>query len=148
MNFSKVSTGIFGVIFIIVLYVIIYYALKIMYKDIKGGSRRRKPINHSRGNFGLEILRCGVNADLKEGSVIPVRMDISIGRKENNSIVLSDQHVSGNHAKIIVRNMGLIIEDLDSTNGTYVNGNKIRGKQKLSNKDEIRIGTSVFKVLS
>ncbi|ACD52084.1 FHA domain-containing protein [Clostridium botulinum] len=147
MDFSKISAGIFGAIFIVVLYFIIYYALKIMYKDIKGGGRRRRPTN-SRGSFGLEILKPGESSDLKEGSVIPIRNDLTIGRKEENSISLSDQHVSGNHARVFVRNTGLFIEDLNSTNGTYVNGNKIRGKQKLSNKDEIRIGTSTFKVLS
>ncbi|MBY6929562.1 FHA domain-containing protein [Clostridium botulinum] len=147
MDFSKISAGIFGAIFIVVLYFIIYYALKIMYKDIKGGGRRRRPMN-SRGSFGLEILKPGESSDLKEGSVIPIRNDLTIGRKEENSISLSDQHVSGNHARVFVRNTGLFIEDLNSTNGTYVNGNKIRGKQKLSNKDEIRIGTSTFKVLS
>ncbi|WP_315080228.1 FHA domain-containing protein [uncultured Clostridium sp.] len=147
MDFSKISAGIFAAIFIVVLYFIIYYALKIMYKDIKGGGRRRRPAN-SRGNFGLEILKPGESSDLKEGSVIPIRNDLTIGRKEENSISLSDQHVSGNHARVFVRNTGLFIEDLNSTNGTYVNGNKIKGKQKLSNKDEIRIGTSTFKVLS
>ncbi|NFO13684.1 FHA domain-containing protein [Clostridium botulinum] len=147
MDFSKISAGIFGAIFIVVLYFIIYYALKIMYKDIKGGGRRRRPAN-SRGSFGLEILKPGESSDLKEGSVIPIRNDLTIGRKEENSISLSDQHVSGNHARVFVRNTGLFIEDLNSTNGTYVNGNKIKGKQKLSNKDEIRIGTSTFKVLS
>ncbi|MDR5585982.1 MULTISPECIES: FHA domain-containing protein [Clostridium] len=147
MDFSKISAGIFAAIFIVVLYFIIYYALKIMYKDIKGGGRRRRPTN-SRGNFGLEVLKPGESTDLKEGSVIPIRNDLTVGRKEENSISLSDQHVSGNHARVFVRNTGLFIEDLNSTNGTYVNGNKIKGKQKLSNKDEIRIGTSTFKVLS
>ncbi|SFD21917.1 FHA domain-containing protein [Clostridium uliginosum] len=147
MDFSKISAGIFGIIFIVVLYVIIYYALRIMYKDIKSGGRRKRPAP-SRGNFGLEIFESGKNTDLKEGSVIPVRTDITIGRKEDNSIILSDQHVSGNHAKVAVRNAGLVIEDLNSTNGTYVNGTRIRGRLKLSNKDEIRIGTSIFKVLS
>ena len=147
MDFSKISAGIFGAIFIVVLYFIIYYALKIMYKDIKGGGRKRRPVN-SRGSFGLEVLKPGESIDLKEGSVIPIRNDLTIGRKEENSISLSDQHVSGNHARVFVRNTGLFIEDLNSTNGTYINGNKIRGKQKLSNKDEIRIGTSTFRVLS
>ncbi|WP_252247333.1 FHA domain-containing protein [Clostridium sp. ZBS4] len=147
MDFSKISAGIFGIIFIVVLYFIIYYALRIMYKDIKGGGRRRRPTS-SRGSFGLEILKPGESSDLKEGSVIPIRNDLTIGRKEENSISISDQHVSGSHARVFVRNTGLFIEDLNSTNGTYVNGNKIKGKQKLSNKDEIRIGTSTFKVLS
>lgn len=146
MSFSRIIAGIFGVVFIVILYVIIYYALKIMYRDVKnGGKKRRPPV--AKGNYGLEIIKSGNGKDLKDGSIIPIRSDVTIGRKDDNSVVLGDQHVSGNHAKIMIRNNVLFIEDLNSTNGTYVNGNKISGKMKLSNKDEIKIGTAIFKIL-
>lgn len=147
MSFSKMIAGMFGLIFIVILYVILYYALKIMYKDVKNGGKKKRPAR-ANGNYGLEIINSGKGRDLKEGSIIPIRSDLSIGRKDNNSIILSDQHVSGNHAKIIVRNNGLFLEDLNSTNGTYLNGKKISNRIKLSNKDEIQIGTAVFKILS
>ncbi|AGX45262.1 FHA domain-containing protein [Clostridium saccharobutylicum] len=147
MSFSKMIGGIFGIVFIVILYVIIYYALKIMYKDVKNGGKRRRP-SAVKGSYGLEIIKSGNGKGLKDGSIIPIRYDLTIGRKENNSIVLADPHVSGSHAKIIVRNNGLFIEDFDSTNGTYVNRAKVNGKMKLSNRDEIKIGTAVFKILS
>lgn len=147
MSFSRMIAGMFGLIFIVILYVIIYYALKIMYKDVKNGGKRRRPAR-ANGNYGLEIINSGNGRDLKEGSIIPIRSDLSIGRKDSNSIILTDQHVSGNHAKIVVRNNGLFLEDLNSTNGTYLNGKKISSRIKLTNKDEIRIGTAVFKILS
>lgn len=146
MSFSKMVGAVFGIVFIIILYVIIYYALKIMYKDVKNGGRRRRP-QRANGNYGLEIIDSGEARGLKEGSIIPIRSDISIGRKEGNSIVMADQHVSGKHAQILVRNNGLFLEDLNSTNGTYLNGRKLKGRAKLSNKDEIRIGSGVFKIL-
>ena len=147
MSFSKMIAGVFGVVFIVILYVIIYYALKIMYKDVKnGGKKRRPPV--AKGNYGLEIINSGNVEDLKNGSIIPIRSDLTMGRKDNNSIVLSDQHVSGNHAKIVVRNDSLFIEDLNSTNGTYLNEKKISGKMKLANKDEIKIGSTILKILS
>lgn len=147
MSFSKMIAGIFGLIFIVILYVIIYYALKIMYKDVKNGGKKRRP-SRAGVSYGLEIISSGNGRDLKEGSIIPIRSDLSIGRKDSNSIILSDQHVSGNHAKIVVRNNGLFLEDLNSTNGTYLNGKKISSRVKLNNKDEIQIGTAVFKILS
>lgn len=146
MSFSKMIAGVFGIVFIVILYVIIYYALKIMYKDVKNGGKKRRP-TVAKGSYGLEIINSGNSKDLKDGSIIPIRSDLTIGRKEDNSITLSDQHVSGNHAKIIFRNNSLFIEDLNSTNGTYLNGNKVHGKVKVSNKDEIKIGTAVFKIL-
>lgn len=147
MSFSKMVGLVFGLIFIIILYVIIYYALKIMYKDVKNGGKKRRP-PRTNGNYGLEIIKSGDANGLKEGSIIPIRSDLSIGRKDSNSIVMADQHVSGNHAQILVRNNGLFLEDLNSTNGTYLNGNKLKGRTKLSNKDEIRIGSGVFKILT
>ncbi|MBE6070460.1 MAG: FHA domain-containing protein [Clostridium butyricum] len=146
MDFTKAMAGIFGLFFIVILYVIIYYALKIMYKDVKNGGKRKRPSNLNK-NYGLEIINAGDNSDLKEGSIIPIRSDLTIGRKDGNSIVLLDQHVSGNHAEIIIRNNKLLLEDLHSTNGTFLNGNKIAGKVQLSNKDEIRIGKVIFKIV-
>lgn len=147
MSFSKMIGAIFAVVFIIILYVIIYYALKIMYKDVKNGGKKRRP-SRVNVNFGLEIIKSGNARGIKEGSIIPIRSDLSIGRKDGNSIVMTDQHVSGNHAKIIVRNNGLYLEDLNSTNGTFLNGSKLKGRAKLSNKDEIKIGNGVFKILT
>ena len=137
MDFTKAMAGIFGLFFIVILYVIIYYALKIMYKDVKNGGKKRRPSNSNK-YYGL---------DLKGGSIIPIRSDLTIGRKDGNSIVLLDQHVSGNHAEIIVRNNKVYLEDLHSTNGTFLNGKRISGKVQLSNKDEITIGKSIFKIV-
>lgn len=145
MNFTKLTAIVFGVIFIIILYFIIYYALKIMYKDVKGGGRRRPP--ERKKSHGIEIIDIAPNSGIKKGTVIPIRTDITIGRKEDNSISLIDQHVSGNHAKLLIKNNLLFIEDLNSTNGTYVNGKRIKGRVKLFGQDEIKIGTTIFKVL-
>ena len=147
MSFSKMIAGVFAIFFIVILYVIIYYALKIMYKDVKNGGKKKRPAM-SRGNYGLEIISSGNGRGLKDGSIIPLRSDVTIGRKSDNSIVLLDQHVSGYHAKIVVRSNGLFLEDLNSTNGTFINDNKVKGKMKLSNKDRIKIGTAIFKILS
>ena len=68
MGFSKLMTIVFGVAFIIVLYFIIYYALKIMYKDVKGSGRRRK--SSAAKNYGIEVLSVGENSNLEEGSIL------------------------------------------------------------------------------
>ncbi|MGG7079013.1 FHA domain-containing protein [Clostridium sardiniense] len=158
MDFSKFIAVVFGIIFIVLLYFIIIYALKIMAKDVKSGgntptnaksnSNTKKPIPSKRRHHGIEIIEIGDNTALKVGSVIPIRDVTTIGRRGNNTVVLSDQYVSGNHAKIMVKNNALILEDLGSTNGTFLNGEKISGRVKLFTKDQIAIGTAVFKVLS
>ena len=54
MDISKLTTWIFGIIFIIFLYLIIYYALKIMYRDIRTPGRRKSP--QGRKNYGIEVV--------------------------------------------------------------------------------------------
>lgn len=159
MDFSKLLAVVFGLIFIIVLYFIIYYALRIMYKDTKGTARIRpqgEMSNNVRRNkgkgtrirtHGLEVISVQEDIDLEVGAVVPVEGTVTLGRKEENSIVLKDLHVSGNHARLLIINNLLYIEDLNSTNGTFVNENRISGKAKLFSRDMVRIGTTIFKVL-
>ena len=145
MSFGKLVTFTFGIVFIILLYVIIYYALKIMYKDVKTGGKAR---NNSSGiRYGIEVIQTGVNSTLEQGSVVPIRGIITLGRKPENTIVLTEPFVSGNHAKIYAKNNNLYVEDLNSTNGIYVNDEKVEGKIKLTTGDEIKIGSAIFTVL-
>lgn len=145
MSFSKIAAVVFGFIFIVILYSIIYQALKIMNKDVKGGGKKKQ--STSRKTHGLEVIESVDDTSIKKGSVIPVRTNVTIGRKEGNSIVLNDLHVSGNHARLVIKNNVLYIEDLNSTNGTFVNSKKIEGRVKLFINDEVKIGTTTFKVL-
>ena len=145
MSFGKLVTFTFGIVFIILLYVIIYYALKIMYKDVKTGGKAR---NNSSGiRYGIEVIQTGVNSTLEQGSVVPIRGIITLGRKPENTIVLTEPFVLGNHAKIYAKNNNLYVEDLNSTNGVYVNNERIQEKYKLVADDEVKIGSAIFKVL-
>lgn len=145
MGFSKLMTIVFGVAFIIVLYFIIYYALKIMYKDVKGGGRRKQ--SSTKKNYGIEVLSVGENSNLEEGSILLLNGIITIGRKEGNTIRLTDQYASSDHAKIVVKNNEILIEDLNSTNGVFINEEKLNGYAKIRANDKIRIGSATFKVI-
>lgn len=146
MGFSKLMTLVFGIAFIIILYFIIYYALKIMYKDVKGGGRKRQSSTNKK-NYGIEVLSTGENSNLEEGSILLLRGTITIGRREGNTIKLDDQYASGNHAKIIVKNNEIVIEDLNSTNGIFINDERINEFAKIRANDKIRIGSAIFKVI-
>lgn len=73
---------------------------------------------------------------------------LTIGRNTgyHNWTIDDDLTVSGNHCKIYPRNKELYILDLNSTNGTYVNGQRVRGEMKLSNHDKIGIGQSEYRI--
>ncbi|MFV2005360.1 MAG: FHA domain-containing protein [Gammaproteobacteria bacterium] len=69
---------------------------------------------------------------------------LTIGRKSGNDIHIDNLAVSGNHAKILTILNDSFIEDLDSTNGTYINGEKIT-KHALQNGESIVIGKHELK---
>jgi hypothetical protein len=69
----------------------------------------------------------------------PLSNETKIGRLETNDIVINEQTVTKNHAIIRIDNSKIEIEDLGSTNGTFVNGERIR-KMELRHGDKIKLG--------
>ena len=75
------------------------------------------------------------------------RETLTIGRKTDNDIHIDNLAVSGNHAKILTILNDSFIEDLDSTNGTYINGEKIN-RHALKNGEIIAIGKHELKYVN
>jgi hypothetical protein len=71
---------------------------------------------------------------------------VTIGRSPDNDIPLNDKAVSGHHAVVITILQDSFLEDLDSTNGTQVNGKQV-AKHPLSNGDTISIGRNTLKYM-
>lgn len=70
--------------------------------------------------------------------------DIVIGRDPASFIAVDDGKVSGKHLKMVYNGSNWFVLDLGSTNGTYLNGQKIVGQQMVANGDVIKIGDTVF----
>jgi pSer/pThr/pTyr-binding forkhead associated (FHA) protein len=64
---------------------------------------------------------------------------VSVGRRNDNLIQIKEPTVSGHHARIILEGGKHYIEDLGSTNGTFVNGKKIT-RAELKDSDKLRLG--------
>ncbi len=85
-----------------------------------------------------------------QGGEFPLRPDreIVIGRSSDLDMVLVEDMVSRKHAKIAMAEEDqIVIQDLGSTNGTFVNGEKIK-KARLKEGDRILIGTSIIKLVA
>jgi len=84
-----------------------------------------------------------------QGGEFPLRMDreIIIGRSSDLDMVLVEDMVSRKHAKISTQAGQITIQDLGSTNGTFVNGEKIK-RVRLKEGDRILIGTSIIKLVA
>src|SRR6186997_98551 len=84
-----------------------------------------------------------------QGGEFPLRMnrEIIIGRSSDLDMVLVEDMVSRRHAKISSTENEVYIQDMGSTNGTFVNGVKIAGRALLHEGDRILVGTSIIKVV-
>src|SRR5688572_30730066 len=84
-----------------------------------------------------------------QGGEFPLKTDkqIVIGRSSELDMVLVEDMVSRKHAKITIAQGKITIEDLGSTNGTFVNGEKIK-QARLKEGDRILIGTSILKLVN
>jgi uncharacterized protein YigE (DUF2233 family) len=78
----------------------------------------------------------------------PVTLDASttIGRAPECELRLDDTYASQQHARIFARNGGWYVEDLGSTNGTFVNEQRLVAPALLQQGDRVRIGTTVLEL--
>jgi FHA domain len=79
---------------------------------------------------------------LEEGDEFPLNSaPVTLGRGGQNDLVLNgDEFASARHARIELRGDGAWVQDLDSTNGTYVNGARVVGARRLGQGDLLRVG--------
>jgi Inner membrane component of T3SS, cytoplasmic domain len=85
---------------------------------------------------------------LEEGDEFPLNSaPVTLGRGGQNDLVLDgDEFASSRHARIEVRGDGVWVQDLDSTNGTYVNGSRVAGAQRLDAGDVLRVGETDLRI--
>jgi hypothetical protein len=85
---------------------------------------------------------------LKAGAVFPVgSAPVTVGRGGQNDLVLDgDEFASSRHARIEARGDGVWVQDLDSTNGTFLNGSRVVGAERMSPGDLLRVGETDLRV--
>lgn len=96
------------------------------------------------GKANLRVTSGGEHAN-KE---FVVGNEATIGRGAGCQVQLADSMVSQLHARLFRDSKGLHIEDLGSTNGTYLNGRKVGAAARLKKGDKIRVGPVELEVLS
>jgi hypothetical protein len=104
--------------------------------------RERRP--EGRGALRLRILE----PPGRRGEVHAIDRELTVGRGAGCAIVLGDDtYVSQLHARLFQQNGEGYIEDLGSTNGTYVNGKPITGATRLRRGDQVQFGQTVAEIV-
>jgi pSer/pThr/pTyr-binding forkhead associated (FHA) protein len=91
-----------------------------------------------------ERYRLVMSVGPNPGKVYELTMDsMSIGRESTNDIVIQDAELSRNHSRISRRGGAYVLEDLGSTNGTFINRQRITSPRTLTPGDEIGLGENI-----
>ena len=87
-----------------------------------------------------------IEGDRAGQSIALDRRELTIGRAENSDLVIDDEFASTNHAKLILTNNDWLIQDLNSTNGTFLDGARVGTPAVLRLNTPVRIGKTVFEL--
>jgi len=128
---------------VLVLYLFLFEVVRAVWHDLSPSSRRRSPQAAGTGGLiahaNLEIVQ-PADARLHPGEVIALREVTTIGREAGNDLVVDEDTVSSQHARLVSRDGAWWIEDLGSTNGTLVNDAQVDGVRALRSGDVIQMG--------
>lgn len=138
-------------LFLAVLYIFIARAIRSVYVDLREAdpaapvSPRTQPQQSSRRTRKAPTKLTIVEGD-KKGQTVPLNQEVVIGRGDKCALKLDDTYVSTMHARIFSKGDAFMLEDLGSTNGTYVNRRRITAPVELQRGDQVKIGKTVMEL--
>jgi pSer/pThr/pTyr-binding forkhead associated (FHA) protein len=82
--------------------------------------------------------------ELMNGDVFTIDRDIVLGRGSSSNIVVKDTYTSNQHARVFIKNGHCWLEDMGSTNGTFLNDVQVQQPIILADGDRLRVGGVTF----
>jgi hypothetical protein len=147
-----VGTLVFAVVkvaFLGLLWLFIAVVAGVIRSDLSGVGRldaAPQPNPKRRGEAPRDVGRLVVIAGKGSGDAVPLLGEIVVGRAADATLDITDDFASNHHAKLFSDARGWVVEDLGSTNGTFVNGVRIDAPTRVDSRDIIRIGRSQLKL--
>lgn len=86
----------------------------------------------------------GADSGVLRGTALTVRSGNVVGRAAGTDISLSDAYTSSEHARFRQVGERWMLDDLESMNGSYINGQRVRGSQSLADGDTVQLGRVVL----
>jgi hypothetical protein len=133
------------VAFVVLLYLFIWRVVRVASRDMTVGQEsmiltpkrpRAEPPPRAAGRLVVTD-----SPEIAAGTVLEIARELLAGREAGADIALpADGYASGRHARFVRGEDGDVVEDLHSTNGTYVNGERLTGTRYLKQGDVITIG--------
>lgn len=131
-------------IFVLVIYLFIFGIMRLIYLDIKSTNSSKG----SRGGSGsyLKLLNRRESLGFRVEETYVLDRNVTMGRSDTNDFVIKDLFISGRHARFYQQDGFHYVEDLNSKNGTYLNGDRITSGEPvlLKDGDKLKIGHMEF----
>ncbi len=146
--------------FLLLLWIFVFTVVGVIRRDLFAGVRSRSIVASPRGigpaavharqakaKGGKAARQVVVTAGALQGTIITLgETAITIGRAEDSTLVITDEYASQRHARLVPRAGQWYIEDLGSTNGTYLDRTKVSAPTPVPLRAPIRIGRTSFEL--
>ncbi len=125
------------IIFLGLVYLFVWQVARAIGSHLGISVRRRRRV-------GSKILF--VRSESQQGLEVEISDVKVLGRSEEADLVLADPYASDFHMRLLAQDNGIVLHDLGSTNGTYVNGRRVTAPTELRRGDTIQVGKTVMEV--
>jgi pSer/pThr/pTyr-binding forkhead associated (FHA) protein len=126
--------------FLGLVYLFLFYVVRSLWRDL------RAAVATTGMALGRLVVVASPQGAPPVGASIPLDAINNLGRDVNNSVVVDDAFASAEHARLTFRGRAWYVEDLGSTNGTWVNGQAVADVTPLGYGDELQIGQVRFRL--
>ncbi len=140
MDAFTLSLWILRLVFVALLYLFFVFLARALWRDL------RATVTETGRALGRLIVVGSPDGVPPEGLSVPLDAVTSLGRDVNNSIVVEDDFASADHAVLTFRGRAWYVEDRGSTNGTYLNGQRVETVAPMGFGDELQVGRVRFRL--
>lgn len=135
---------------LVLLYLFFLRVLRAVWTEI-GAARQPEALPVRRSGKPKKVRRGApamvvVEPKAAKGTRYELSTELSIGRSGGCAITVDDTFVSQVHARVFRRDSQFYVEDLGSTNGTYLNRKKVQGVMQLTSGDQVQVGNTVLEL--
>lgn len=134
MDAFTVSLWVLRIAFVVLIYLFFFFVVRALWRDL------RTTIAGAGQALGRLVVVAAPEGRPAPGTSLALDAVNTIGRDVNNSVVIDDSFVSAEHALLTFRGRAWYVEDRGSTNGTWLNGQRVESYLPLGYGDELQIG--------